>query len=74
MSKHIPLSELKFNSREPSSVVCYRGVWGDNDHKTWFENTVTPKKWRYLESLPVDAQGKKKKEDIEILFTEEGQN
>jgi len=37
MSKHIPLSELKFNSREPSSVVCYRGVWGDNDHKTWEE-------------------------------------
>jgi acyl-coenzyme A synthetase/AMP-(fatty) acid ligase len=40
----------------------------------YFENIVIPKRWRYLESLPVDAQGKKKKEDIEILFAEESQN
>ena len=34
----------------------------------YFENTVIPKKWRYLEALPVDSQGKKKKEDIKLLF------
>ena len=34
----------------------------------YFENTVIPKKWRYIESLPTDAQGKKKKEDIVSLF------
>ena len=37
----------------------------------YFENLVIPKKWRYVESLPMDAQGKKKREDIEILFSEE---
>jgi len=35
----------------------------------FFENLVIPKKWRFPESLPVDAQGKKKKEDIELLFS-----
>jgi len=35
----------------------------------YFENIVIPKKWRYLDSLPVDAQGKKKREDIENLFS-----
>jgi len=35
----------------------------------YFENTVIPKKWRYLEKLPADPQGKKKKEDIELLFS-----
>lgn len=34
----------------------------------FFENTVIPKKWRYLEALPLDAQGKKKKAEIEALF------
>ncbi|GHV76898.1 AMP-binding protein [Spirochaetia bacterium] len=34
----------------------------------FFENTVLPKKWRYLETLPLDAQGKKKKMDIRALF------
>jgi uncharacterized membrane protein/acyl-CoA synthetase (AMP-forming)/AMP-acid ligase II/3-hydroxymyristoyl/3-hydroxydecanoyl-(acyl carrier protein) dehydratase len=37
----------------------------------YFENTVIPKKWRYPETLPLDAQGKKKKEDIELLFSGE---
>ena len=36
----------------------------------YFENIVIPKKWRYLESLPADAQGKKKREDIERLFAD----
>jgi hypothetical protein len=35
----------------------------------FFENTVLPKKWRYLDALPVDAQGKKKKLEIQALFT-----
>jgi uncharacterized membrane protein/acyl-CoA synthetase (AMP-forming)/AMP-acid ligase II/3-hydroxymyristoyl/3-hydroxydecanoyl-(acyl carrier protein) dehydratase len=35
----------------------------------YFENVVIPKKWRYLETLPLDAQGKKKKEDIQLLFS-----
>ncbi|MDR0452281.1 MAG: AMP-binding protein [Treponema sp.] len=34
----------------------------------FFENTVIPKKWRYLDALPLDAQGKKKKPEIEALF------
>jgi len=38
----------------------------------YFENTVIPKKWRYPETLPLDAQGKKKKEDIQLLFSGEG--
>ena len=37
----------------------------------YFENLVIPKKWRYLEALPLDAQGKKKKEDITLLFVNE---
>jgi acyl-coenzyme A synthetase/AMP-(fatty) acid ligase/uncharacterized membrane protein len=37
----------------------------------YFENIVIPKKWRYPETLPLDAQGKKKKEDIQFLFSGE---
>jgi len=37
----------------------------------YFENIVIPKKWRYPELLPMDAQGKKKKEDILLLFSGE---
>jgi acyl-coenzyme A synthetase/AMP-(fatty) acid ligase/3-hydroxymyristoyl/3-hydroxydecanoyl-(acyl carrier protein) dehydratase len=37
----------------------------------YFENTVIPKKWRYIETLPMDAQGKKKKEGIQLLFSGE---
>ena len=39
--------------------------------RQYFENTVIPKKWRYPETLPMDAQGKKKKETIELLFADE---
>jgi acyl-CoA synthetase (AMP-forming)/AMP-acid ligase II len=34
----------------------------------FFENTVLPKKWRYPDVLPLDAQGKKKKLEIQALF------
>ena len=37
----------------------------------YFENIVIPKKWRYPETLPLDAQGKKKKDDIMLLFSGE---
>jgi acyl-CoA synthetase (AMP-forming)/AMP-acid ligase II len=37
----------------------------------YFENIVIPKKWRYPKALPLDAQGKKKKEDIKLLFSGE---
>jgi acyl-coenzyme A synthetase/AMP-(fatty) acid ligase/3-hydroxymyristoyl/3-hydroxydecanoyl-(acyl carrier protein) dehydratase len=34
----------------------------------FLENTVSPKKWRYLEELPQDTQGKIKMRDIQALF------
>ncbi|MFP3042908.1 AMP-binding protein [Treponema primitia] len=34
----------------------------------FFENTVIPRKWRYPDSLPLDAQGKKKRNEIQALF------
>jgi acyl-coenzyme A synthetase/AMP-(fatty) acid ligase len=37
----------------------------------YFENIVIPKKWRYLEALPVNTQGKKQKDDIKLLFSGE---
>lgn len=38
---------------------------------TYFENVVIPKKWRYMDSLPTDVQGKKHKLEIQALFTKE---
>ena len=35
----------------------------------YFENVVIPKKWRFLEKLPTDVQGKIHKEEIKALFT-----
>ena len=37
----------------------------------YFDNIVIPKKWRYPEALPLDSQGKKRKEDIKLLFAKE---
>lgn len=34
----------------------------------FFENVVIPKKWRFVEKLPVDVQGKKHKAEIIALF------
>lgn len=34
----------------------------------YFENVVLPKKWRFVDELPVDVQGKKHKDDIAKLF------
>ena len=36
----------------------------------FFENVVIPKKWRYLDVLPTDVQGKKHKPEIQALFAE----
>jgi 3-hydroxymyristoyl/3-hydroxydecanoyl-(acyl carrier protein) dehydratase len=35
----------------------------------YFEQVVIPKKWRYLDELPIDMQGKIKKDSINIIFT-----
>ena len=37
----------------------------------FFENVVLPKKWRYIEKIPVDVQGKKHKLEIRALFQTE---
>jgi acyl-CoA synthetase (AMP-forming)/AMP-acid ligase II len=37
MYRSVPLSEMQFDSRDPGAVVCYRGAWGGNEHKTWGE-------------------------------------
>ena len=34
----------------------------------FFENVVLPKKWRFVDSLPVDVQGKKHRNEIEAMF------
>ncbi|MDR2718917.1 MAG: acyl--CoA ligase [Treponema sp.] len=62
-----PQGKEKFAGLEKNEINKF---WREHLLK-YFENTVIPKRWRYLESLPVDAQGKKKKEDIEILFAQE---
>jgi acyl-coenzyme A synthetase/AMP-(fatty) acid ligase len=40
----------------------------------FFEHVVLPKKWRYLDALPLDTQGKKKKLEIEALFASYTEN
>ena len=39
----------------------------------FFEGVVIPRKWRYLEKLPEDSQGKKKREDIKNIFRGENE-
>ena len=36
----------------------------------YFENVVLPKKWRFVEKIPVDVQGKKHKDEIAAMFNE----
>ena len=62
-----PEGKKKFDKLEKNEINKF---WRDYLLQ-YFENLVVPKRWRYVESLPVDAQGKKKREDIEILFVEE---
>ena len=37
----------------------------------FFENVVTPKKWRFMDKIPCDVQGKKHKDEIQALFAGE---
>ena len=37
----------------------------------YFENVVIPKKWRFVEKLPSDVQGKVHKLEVMALFTQE---
>jgi acyl-coenzyme A synthetase/AMP-(fatty) acid ligase len=60
--------KAKFAGLEKSEINKF---WRDQLLR-YFENIVIPKRWRYVELLPADSQGKKKKEDIEMLFAEEG--
>lgn len=39
----------------------------------YFENVVIPKKWRFVEKIPCDVQGKKHKEEIKALFVAENE-
>jgi acyl-coenzyme A synthetase/AMP-(fatty) acid ligase len=41
--------------------------------RQYFEGSLLPRKWRYPEALPLDAQGKKKKAEIEALFRDGGE-
>jgi len=34
----------------------------------FLESVALPRKWRYVRALPIDAQGKKKKEEVQALF------
>ncbi len=36
----------------------------------YFENVVIPKKWRYIDKIPCDIQGKKRKTEIKALFNQ----
>ena len=40
----------------------------------YFENVVIPKKWRFMDKLPVDVQGKKHKLEIMALFEVKNEN
>jgi len=78
----IPLEETRqflaaaivFNAKGQEQ---FAGLEKNDINKYWrdyllkyFENLVIPKRWRYLDALPVDSQGKKNKENITQLFVE----
>ena len=54
----------EFSFMEKHKIIKY---WKDY-LSNYFERVVVPRKWRYLDRLPQDAQGKKKREDIKNLF------
>jgi acyl-coenzyme A synthetase/AMP-(fatty) acid ligase len=37
----------------------------------YFEPVIIPRRWRYPDSLPQDAQGKRSRKAVEALFTED---
>ena len=58
---------VQFAKSDKYSINKY---WKDYLLK-YFEIMVIPKKWRYPQELPMDSQGKIKREDMHILFTDE---
>jgi acyl-coenzyme A synthetase/AMP-(fatty) acid ligase/uncharacterized membrane protein len=56
--------EKQFLSREKFEI----NRWFREYLARFLEPAAIPKKWRYVQSLPLDTQGKKKKEAIEALF------
>jgi uncharacterized membrane protein/3-hydroxymyristoyl/3-hydroxydecanoyl-(acyl carrier protein) dehydratase len=56
--------EQQFRDREKFEI----NRWFREYLARFLEPAVIPKKWRYMQSLPADTQGKKKKEAIEALF------
>ena len=56
--------KTKFNGTEKYLV----NRWFHDYLMQFFENVVLPKKWRYLDAIPMDMQGKKKKPEIQALF------
>lgn len=59
----------KFEGMEKYLVNRYFHDW----LMKFFENVVLPKKWRFVDELPVDVQGKKHKADIEAMFVSSGE-
>ncbi len=56
--------KAQFNGEKKFAINQYFHAFLMN----YFENVVIPKKWRYVDTLPVDTQGKKHKEEIIALF------
>ncbi|MCL2765160.1 MAG: AMP-binding protein [Treponema sp.] len=54
----------KFDGLEKNKINKF---WWDYLSQ-YLENVVIPKKWQYPKELPVDSQGKKRKEDMIMLF------
>jgi acyl-coenzyme A synthetase/AMP-(fatty) acid ligase/uncharacterized membrane protein/3-hydroxymyristoyl/3-hydroxydecanoyl-(acyl carrier protein) dehydratase len=54
----------KFNGMEKYLV----NKWFREYLSRFFELALIPKRWRYVDFLPLDAQGKKKKMEIENIF------
>ena len=54
----------KFEGTEKYLINRYFHDW----LMKFFENVVLPKKWRFVDELPVDVQGKKHKAEIAALF------
>jgi len=56
----------RFGDQEKNEINKF---WRDYLNQ-FFENIVIPKKWRFLDTLPVNSQGKKNIEEIKLLFTD----
>lgn len=57
--------KVKFDGTEKHIV----NKWWRSHLSQFFELVVVPRRWRFLEALPQDAQGKKNRSEIQKLFT-----